>query len=146
APLVPGARAGGDKVTVTSPADRRETVGSWQGADEAVVKKALDNAAAAQAAWDRRSAGERAAILEQAADTLESRRGEFVAMCIREAGKSIAASIAEVREAADFLRYYATMARHLFGHPRELPGPTGESNTLSLHGRGIFVCISPWNF
>src|SRR5699024_4874104 len=71
---------------------------------------------------------------------------EFIAICIREAGKSISASIAEIREAADFLRYYATMARRLFGQPEQLPGPTGESNELSLHGRGIFVCISPWNF
>ncbi len=65
---------------------------------------------------------------------------------MREAGKTIPAAIGEVREAADILRYYAAMARKLFGQPENLPGPTGESNQLSLHGRGVFVCISPWNF
>ena len=147
APLVPGADGGsGDTVAVTNPADRRVQVGQWQGADTAAVDKALANAAAAQPAWDRLPAASRAAILEYAANELERRRGEFIALCVREAGKSIPAAIAEVREAVDFLRYYATMARRLFGHPEQLPGPTGESNELSLHGRGVFVCISPWNF
>ena len=61
-------------------------------------------------------------------------------------GKTRAAAIAEVREAADFCRYYAAQARARFAEPLALPGPTGESNTLSLHGRGVFACISPWNF
>jgi RHH-type proline utilization regulon transcriptional repressor/proline dehydrogenase/delta 1-pyrroline-5-carboxylate dehydrogenase len=65
---------------------------------------------------------------------------------VREAGKTIPAAISEVREAADMCRYYAAMARKLFGEPERLPGPTGESNQLSLRGRGVFVCISPWNF
>jgi RHH-type proline utilization regulon transcriptional repressor/proline dehydrogenase/delta 1-pyrroline-5-carboxylate dehydrogenase len=146
APLVPGATADGDTVKVTNPADRRIEVGTWQGAGEATVQQALANGVAAQPAWDRLPAASRAAILEHAADQLEARRGEFISMCVREAGKTLSASIAEVREAADFLRYYATMARRLFGHPETLPGPTGETNELSLHGRGVFVCISPWNF
>jgi RHH-type proline utilization regulon transcriptional repressor/proline dehydrogenase/delta 1-pyrroline-5-carboxylate dehydrogenase len=146
APLVPGATPEGDTVKVTNPADRRVEVGTWRGAGEATVQKALVNGVAAQPAWDRLPAASRAAILEHAADQLEARRGEFISMCVREAGKTLSASIAEVREAADFLRYYATMARRLFGHPETLPGPTGETNELSLHGRGVFVCISPWNF
>ncbi|MGH8126652.1 MAG: bifunctional proline dehydrogenase/L-glutamate gamma-semialdehyde dehydrogenase PutA, partial [Rhodanobacteraceae bacterium] len=146
APLVPGAQPAGERVTVTNPADRRREIGTWQGADAATVDKALANAATAQPAWDRLPAASRAAILEYAADQLEARRGEFISMCVREAGKTLSASIAEVREAADFLRYYASMARRLFGQPQELPGPTGETNELSLHGRGTFVCISPWNF
>ncbi len=145
APLVPGAKASGATVTVTNPADRRVEVGTWQGGDSATVDKALANAVAAQPGWDRLPAASRAAILEYAADLLEARRGEFVSMCVREAGKTISASVSEVREAADFLRYYATMARRLFGQPEALPGPTGETNELSLHGRGVFVCISPWN-
>lgn len=146
APRVPGATADGDTVTVTNPADRQQQVGSWQGAGEATVRKALDNAETAQPGWDDVPAERRASLLEQAADRLEERRGEFISLCVREAGKSISASIAEVREAADFLRYYATMARRLFAEPEALPGPTGERNEMSLHGRGIFVCISPWNF
>jgi RHH-type proline utilization regulon transcriptional repressor/proline dehydrogenase/delta 1-pyrroline-5-carboxylate dehydrogenase len=69
----------------------------------------------------------------------------FIAMCAKEAGKTIPDGVAEVREAVDFLRYYAEQARVLF-KPEALPGPTGESNTLQLSGRGTFVCISPWNF
>ena len=69
----------------------------------------------------------------------------FMAMCTKEAGKTLADGVAEVREAVDFLRYYALQARELFP-AAALPGPTGESNTLQLAGRGVFVCISPWNF
>lgn len=72
--------------------------------------------------------------------------GRLIALCCREGGKTIADGIAEVREAADFCRYYAARARELFAEPIELPGPTGERNRLSLHGRGVFACISPWNF
>ena len=112
----------------------------------ATVNKALANAVAAHHSWDRLPAASRAAILEHAAEQLEARRGEFIALCVREAGKSLPDAIAEIREAADFLRYYATMARRYFGQPEQLPGPTGETNQLFLNGRGVFVCISPWNF
>ena len=145
-PLVPGAQGNGPTVQVTNPADRRDIVGSYVSADAALVDKALANGVAAQPNWDRLPAASRAAILEHAADQLEARRGEFIALCVREAGKSLPDAIAEIREAADFLRYYATMSRRLFGHPEQLPGPTGESNQLFLNGRGVFVCISPWNF
>lgn len=145
-PLVPGTTANGPTVQVTNPADRRQAVGSYVSADSATVDKALANAVAAQPGWDRLPAASRAAILEHAAEQLEARRGEFIALCVREAGKSLPDAIAEIREAADFLRYYAAMARRLFGQPEQLPGPTGESNQLFLNGRGVFVCISPWNF
>ncbi|HTV86335.1 MAG TPA: bifunctional proline dehydrogenase/L-glutamate gamma-semialdehyde dehydrogenase PutA [Dyella sp.] len=145
-PLVVGAQGNGAPVQVTNPADRRQNVGSYVPADAALADKALANAVAAQPDWDRLPAASRAAILEHAAELLEARRGEFIALCVREAGKSLPDSIAEIREAADFLRYYAAMARRLFGHPEQLPGPTGESNQLYLNGRGVFVCISPWNF
>ncbi|WP_334132486.1 bifunctional proline dehydrogenase/L-glutamate gamma-semialdehyde dehydrogenase PutA [Silanimonas lenta] len=145
-PLVPGAAAFGGSVKVTNPADRREAVGEYHAASEANVQQALANAVKAQPGWDALPAASRAVILEKAADLLEARTPEFMAMCVKEAGKSLAASVAEVREAVDFLRYYALQARQLFGAPVKLPGPTGESNQLSLHGRGVFVCISPWNF
>jgi RHH-type proline utilization regulon transcriptional repressor/proline dehydrogenase/delta 1-pyrroline-5-carboxylate dehydrogenase len=145
-PLVPGAANAGDTRDITNPADRRQVIGKSQHADAATIEKALSNAVAAQPAWDVLPAASRAAILEHAADLLEQRRGEFIALCVREAGKTIPAAIGEVREAADLLRYYAAMARKLFGQPENLPGPTGESNQLWLRGRGVFVCISPWNF
>ena len=145
-PLVPGFRAGNADQAVSNPADRRQRVGAWQAADAALVQRALEIAVAAQPAWDRGGVEARAQALLKAADLLEARRPELLALCVREAGKSLTAAIAEVREAVDFLRYYAQQARGQFGAPVVLPGPTGESNQLSLHGRGVFVCISPWNF
>src|ERR1700748_1225947 len=71
---------------------------------------------------------------------------EFVVLLAREAGKTRPDAIGEVREAADFCRYYAALARRQFAAPLQLPSPTGEANELSLHGRGVFACISPWNF
>jgi RHH-type proline utilization regulon transcriptional repressor/proline dehydrogenase/delta 1-pyrroline-5-carboxylate dehydrogenase len=146
APLVPGASVNAASIAVTNPADRRDIVGQWQAADSAVVEQALRNAVAAQPAWDATPAASRAAILEHAADLLEQRMPQYIALCTKEAGKTLPDGVAEVREAVDFLRYYAGQARKLFGAPEQLPGPTGESNTLQLQGRGVFVCISPWNF
>ena len=145
-PLVPGAKPAGEKVKVTNPADRREVVGDYLNADAATVELAIANAVAAQPGWDKMPAASRARILEHAADLLEQRMGAFMAICVKEAGKSIASSVGEVREAVDFLRYYAMQSRKLFGAPEKLPGPTGESNELWLHGKGVFACISPWNF
>jgi RHH-type proline utilization regulon transcriptional repressor/proline dehydrogenase/delta 1-pyrroline-5-carboxylate dehydrogenase len=145
-PLVPGAKLSGETQPVTDPSDRRRQIGTKQQADAATIERALANGHAAQPEWDRLPAASRAKILEYAADLLEQRRAQFVALLVREAGKTLPAAVSEVREAADMCRYYAAMARKLMGHPEPLPGPTGESNQLSLHGRGVFVCISPWNF
>ncbi len=144
-PLVPGAQSNAAAIPVLDPADRRRKVGEWQPADAACVERALVNAAAAQPDWDRMPVERRAQMLERAAELLEDHRGELIALCTREAGKTLSDGIAEVREAVDFCRYYAQQARRDF-QPKPLPGPTGESNRLELHGRGTFVCISPWNF
>jgi len=88
---------------------------------------------------------ERAALLERAADRLEARLPTFAALLVREGRKTWGDCVSEVREAIDFCRYYALQARTRLA-PMSLPGPTGESNELRLHGRGVFVCISPWNF
>ena len=77
---------------------------------------------------------------------MEAHRPELMALAVREAGKTIADALGEVREAVDFCRYYAARARADFTQPNRLNGPTGETNDVSLHGRGVFVCISPWNF
>jgi RHH-type proline utilization regulon transcriptional repressor/proline dehydrogenase/delta 1-pyrroline-5-carboxylate dehydrogenase len=95
--------------------------------------------------WRATPTAQRAAILRNAADLLEERREFYVHLLAEEAGKTLADGIAEVREAADFCRYYATEAEALM-QPTTLVGPTGESNVLSLHPRGVFACISPWNF
>src|SRR5204863_8362922 len=88
----------------------------------------------------------RGLLLNRTADLYEQHREEFFSLCMREAGKTLPDAVLEVREAVDFLRYYASEARTKVGQPVVLPGPTGELNQLRLHGRGVFACISPWNF
>ncbi len=131
---------------VLSPADHEHRVGTVAWATEEDVQAALDIATAAAVDWDRTPATERAACLERYADLLEQEMPTLIALCCREAGKHIPDGVAEVREAVDFCRFYAAQARREFAAPMVLPGPTGERNTLSLHGRGVFICISPWNF
>jgi len=96
-------------------------------------------------AWSTRPLADRAALLRQAADQLESRLPEYCGLLVKEAHKTLGDCVAEVREAVDFCRYYANQAEAQLAD-QTLPGPTGESNVLRLHGRGVFVCISPWNF
>ncbi len=146
APLVGGDEQGGSTDTIRNPANHADVVGSVANATTDHVRRAIDVAVKAQPAWDATPAGVRGDALDKAADLFEESTAELVAMCVREAGKSVPDGIAEVREAVDFLRYYAARARHEFASPQRLPGPTGESNELSLHGRGVFTCISPWNF
>ncbi|MFW5816126.1 MAG: bifunctional proline dehydrogenase/L-glutamate gamma-semialdehyde dehydrogenase PutA, partial [Wenzhouxiangella sp.] len=131
---------------LVSPVDRSDHIGrlSWSCPEQA--PQAIERALTAQPEWDRRGARERAEIIEAVADALEDHRAELMALCVREAGKTLRDGIAEVREAADFCRYYARQARDHLADAVELPGPTGESNQLRHHGRGLFVCISPWNF
>jgi RHH-type proline utilization regulon transcriptional repressor/proline dehydrogenase/delta 1-pyrroline-5-carboxylate dehydrogenase len=146
APIVGGRERDGTRRTVVSPSDLDRVVGEVADADAALATEAIAIAAAAQPGWDARAASVRGAILREAADRLEADTARFVAICVAEAGKTVPDSIAEVREAVDFLRYYAARAEESFGHPLTLPGPTGESNRLGLRGRGVFTCISPWNF
>ena len=96
-------------------------------------------------AWNARPVAERAAIITRAGDLLDERLPSFCGLLVKEAGKTLGDCVAEVREAVDFCRYYAQQATDKL-QPVDLPGPTGESNQLRLHGRGVFVCISPWNF
>ena len=114
-------------------------------ATSAEIAKAFAAAKAAQPAWDGLGGG-RAKILRAMADTLETHRDDLMAIAVHEAGKTWPDAVAEVREAADFCRYYALLAERHFAHPEPLKGPAGETNALELHGRGIFTCISPWNF
>ncbi len=147
APLVGGAlRVTGPGEPVTDPADRTLTLGRAHEASTADVDDAFALARAAGPRWDALGGGGRAKVLRRMADALEGERDRFCALAVREAGKSWSDAIGEVREAVDFLRYYARDAERLFAGPTTLTGPVGEHNTLELHGRGVFVCISPWNF
>ncbi|MGD9597780.1 MAG: bifunctional proline dehydrogenase/L-glutamate gamma-semialdehyde dehydrogenase PutA [Steroidobacteraceae bacterium] len=131
---------------IVNPANEREVIGKVANVTADTALRAAAAARVAQPDWDLRGGAARAALLERAADLLAAERASLVARCIREAGKSIPDSIAEVREAEDFLRYYALRARAEFEGEATLPGPTGERNSLRLRGRGVFGCISPWNF
>ncbi len=130
---------------VFSPTDPSRRIGTVSDATSADLNDALIRAERAQPAWDAMPAAERARILGHAADLLEENTAELLALCVVEGGKTVADSIPEIREAVDFLRYYGMRAAEDFAS-MEMPGPTGESNRLSLHGRGVFACISPWNF
>jgi RHH-type proline utilization regulon transcriptional repressor/proline dehydrogenase/delta 1-pyrroline-5-carboxylate dehydrogenase len=107
---------------------------------------AVTAARAGFASWSRTPAEDRAAILDNTADLLEQRRASFIALLQQEGGKTLDDALSEVREATDFCRYYAAQGRKQFGDGEAMLGPTGESNVLSLRGRGVFVAISPWNF
>jgi len=145
-PVIAGRESDGPTDSVRNPANTAEVVGSVVSATRDQVYEAVAIATRAQPDWDATLADGRAAALGRAADLFEESTPELVAMCVREAGKTVPDGIAEVREAVDFLRYYAARTRADFGAAVRLPGPTGESNELSLHGRGVFTCISPWNF
>jgi RHH-type proline utilization regulon transcriptional repressor/proline dehydrogenase/delta 1-pyrroline-5-carboxylate dehydrogenase len=146
APLVGGAELEGKAEAVLDPSDHTRKVGACVIADPAACDKALALAAQNQRQWDAVGGAARAEILEKAADLFEAETPHLMALIVREAGRTIPDALSEVREAVDFLRYYALQARAYFETPTPLPGPTGEKNELSLHGRGTFLCISPWNF
>ncbi|MDP3080239.1 MAG: bifunctional proline dehydrogenase/L-glutamate gamma-semialdehyde dehydrogenase PutA [Brevundimonas sp.] len=146
-PIIGGKlKAGTNPQAVTNPFDTTRVLGHVSEATEADIDAAVDAAARAQIAWDRKGGAGRGAVLRAMADALEANMDRLVALLSREAGKTLNDGVAEIREAADFCRYYAMLAERDFGGPTELKGPVGEINQLVLHGRGVFACISPWNF
>jgi RHH-type proline utilization regulon transcriptional repressor/proline dehydrogenase/delta 1-pyrroline-5-carboxylate dehydrogenase len=145
-PILRGKSVRDADVPVVSPSNFLEVVGLSRDATADEINEAMDAGARAQPAWDALPAAERAACLDRAANLLEERRVQYLSLLVREAGKTLPDAVAELREAVDFCRYYAARGRELFGAAQQLGGPTGERNLLSLHGRGVFVCISPWNF
>jgi RHH-type transcriptional regulator, proline utilization regulon repressor / proline dehydrogenase / delta 1-pyrroline-5-carboxylate dehydrogenase len=130
APLLAGAVTATQAHAILNPADRRDTVGQVIEANADDVGTALTAAASYAKDWEALPPSERAAILSQAADLFETHHAELMALAIREAGKSWPNAVAEVREAVDFLRYYASQVQ-------------GITNASAL---GPVVCISPWNF
>src|SRR5581483_1458916 len=144
ASLVDGKVAAGRSAPAFSPIDG-EQIGDISAADTGLAASAMEAAARGFPAWAATPADKRAAILERAADLIERRRGLFVALMQREGGKTLDDAISEWREAIDYCRYYAANAGEALT-PQSMPGPTGERNELRYRGRGVFVCISPWNF
>jgi RHH-type transcriptional regulator, proline utilization regulon repressor / proline dehydrogenase / delta 1-pyrroline-5-carboxylate dehydrogenase len=131
--------------TLWPPQRQDRSLGVIHCADRQTVEAAYDLAMTGYETWSACSINDRAACFLRAADALEKRLPEFMAIAILEAGKVWQDALDEVREAIDFLRYYALEGQRILGK-HTLPGPTGECNTLSVSGRGIMVCISPWNF
>ena len=146
-PIIGGElRAGLGAASVTSPVDRARVIGQAAEASPSDVESAVTLARKAQPAWDRSDGAARAKVLRAMGDALEADMTALVALLAREGGKTLNDGVAEVREAVDFCRYYASLAERQFRGPETLAGPVGETNQLELRGRGVFVCISPWNF
>ena len=144
-PMISSHQSSSDWHSVMSPSDTTKRVGKARFATEQEVDLAFQAATQAFEAWNATPVNERAACLEKMADLLEVNMENFMMLACTEAGKSVSNAVGEVREAIDFCRYYADMAKKTL-KPIALPGPTGESNELHMHGRGVIVCISPWNF
>jgi RHH-type transcriptional regulator, proline utilization regulon repressor / proline dehydrogenase / delta 1-pyrroline-5-carboxylate dehydrogenase len=144
APLIDGDVRAGAERPVVSPVNG-QTIGRVREGDAAVATAAMAAAQSGFASWASEPIERRAAALERASDLIDVRRARLIALMQAEGGKTLDDAVAEVREAIDFCRYYALEARRSLA-PQPLPGPTGESNELRMRGRGVFVCISPWNF
>ncbi len=131
---------------INKPHDLTSEVGTRRDSLPQEVERAIGLAADIQPGWNALGGEKRAVLLEAAADLFEEHGAQFLSLCQREAGKTLVDAVLELREAVDFLRYYAAEARSKFARPLILPGPTGEENRLTLTGRGVFATISPWNF
>ncbi|MGH8669496.1 MAG: bifunctional proline dehydrogenase/L-glutamate gamma-semialdehyde dehydrogenase PutA [Burkholderiales bacterium] len=145
APLICGKQIRLGSRKAFSPAMPEHAIGEVADATPEHAREALAAAFDARRAWAQTPIERRAAALERLADLMEANLSELMALCVWEAGKTLPDALADVREAVDFCRYYAAQARKLF-LPLNLNGPAGETNALTLHGRGVFACISPWNF
>ncbi len=146
APLIGGKRSEeGARRFVVSPADHSVRVGEVVEATTADAAGAVKSAVEAYPAWAALHVSDRAYLLQRAANLLTARRDQFLSLLVYEAGRTVRNALGEWREAIDFLRYYASEAEYLMCE-RVLPGPTGESNRLNVSGKGVFACISPWNF
>ena len=144
--LIEGKQDEGEDHEVKCPVDGGSIVGTARFATVDDVAHAVKVANHAFPKWDQTPVIQRAEALNKMADLLEENRGELISLLSREAGKTLADGIAELREAVDFCRYYANEALSKLSTQTLLPGPTGEENRLLLRGRGTFICISPWNF
>lgn len=144
--IIPGAECAGEFIEVYSPANLENLIGTYNRAEHTDVEKALANAQQAFPAWRDTAVQQKADAILKLADLMEQNSHTLINLLQNEAGKTMGDCIAELREAVDFCRYYANEAIELCAHGEKMPGPTGESNYLYHQGKGVFVCISPWNF
>jgi len=139
-------RLHGECVDVFNPCDASKITGMLIRANQEDTELAIQLAVSHFESWNNTPVNDRATCLENMASILEANTAELIALCHREAGKTLQDSVDEIREAVDFCRYYASQSRRYLMHDKEMPGPTGESNHFYHSGRGVFACISPWNF
>ncbi|TQV69959.1 bifunctional proline dehydrogenase/L-glutamate gamma-semialdehyde dehydrogenase PutA [Exilibacterium tricleocarpae] len=137
-PVINGQMCTGKLQPLSCPADTSITVGQYTNATDQDVANALTSADMAQPSWQALGPDARAVILERAADLMEERMALLTGLISYEAGRTLDDSVSEVREAVDFCRYYALQIRRITDQPP-------DSSSLA-QGRGVFVCISPWNF
>ncbi len=145
APLIDGRTSGGISIPVVNPANTAQVIGQVIAAEPADIALAAKAAQREQPGWDRADGKRRAEVLRAMGAALEDNSDKLCALLTVEAGKTLADATGEVREAVDFCRYYAQLAERQF-EPVSLRGPVGETNRWQVFGRGIFACISPWNF
>jgi len=145
-PIVGGKELAEDRREVVSPADTSRVIGHVTDTIPEHIDQAVEQAKAAQFAWDGAGGPARAVVLRAMGDALEASIDRFIPLLAREGGKTFGDAVSEVREATDFCRYYATLAERQFSAAERLPGPVGETNDWQMMGRGTFACISPWNF
>lgn len=131
---------------IFSLADQNKNIGQVFDTDPSSISKIIADAAQAHTSWSKTSVETRAGVLEAAANLIEKNQHTLMYLCIHEAGRCLRDAQAEVREAIDFCRYYAMQARQLFNAKQPFEGVVGEHNKGHWRGRGVFVCISPWNF
>jgi len=137
---------GSNSYSVFSPANSSHLVGVGNEVSDEAIVNMLNDLSSNVNKWKNTSVEFRVAIIKKFASRLQQHAEELYAMCIYEAGKTLRDAVDEIREAIDFCEYYVSEALRLFDQPIELKGPVGESNQLIYRGRGMFVCISPWNF
>ncbi len=145
-PLIDGIPQQGNCRPLYNPANLNDRVGQLIEATPDQVGLAYTTSEQSLNEWQETTIEQRAEILNRCADLFEDQQPNLMAHIIREGGRTLPDALSEVREAIDFLRYYANQACTLQQASKRLPGPTGEHNQLALYGRGVITCISPWNF
>ena len=146
ASIVDGDDIHGQRHAIHAPHDEQMLMGHASQCEAMRIEQALESAHRFFPTWSQQSISHRAALLETIAECFEGHQHAILALLTHEAGKTLNDAIAELREGIDFCRYYAETARTRLSEGQPLPGPTGEQNTLYWAGRGVFLCISPWNF
>ena len=141
---------GSDKFTdvkeiIVSPYNKLKILGEVYYADDNVIKETIEKLTSYSKEWKNTDLDHKIDIVNNFANLLENNYHTLVSCCVKEAGKTIKDSIADIREAIDFCRYYAEEAKIIFKE-KHLPGPTGEKNIYQFKGRGLTCVISPWNF